>query len=245
MQEKSKTESSLQVLQQQNSALHSEKKALEKSYREQKDNFEKQLTKTTKELNDKYQADLQDLTEWERLCQELENEKQRLAQEKEQVLANFQKIIQENAVLKETQEDKNGQNNKKIVDILLKNPAVKKQKEIKTIKINEGSHHSKDFVLKIAERLKILSKYQIIESVTATEYNPALRKKMVLEKKSDVKLRQIRYCLAIYDERDEGFGVQVLLTAVDAIGATLQAKTIQLSVREFKNYELILKIYDN
>lgn len=125
----------------------------------------------------------------------------------------------------------------KLKTILLSNPDVQSYKPISTFKSNCGKHHSKDYVEQLCQKLKKIEHLGLIETVTSVEYGRGQSGNLILNEKSGY--NEKRYALKIVDDKsNEKFAAELLLTAKTEWGAVLQAKYIQLNVKEFKHYPL-------
>ncbi len=122
---------------------------------------------------------------------------------------------------------------KKLFKAFLHNPKV--QTASKQTKVNSGRHHSSDFVALVAEAIASYPELSAIaESVTSIAYNPKKRGQ------ADVTVdgKKNRFVLNIYDDGDEGFGAQILLSAQKEWEAIIEAKCLIETVSRFKHLTL-------
>lgn len=122
--------------------------------------------------------------------------------------------------------------------ILLKNPNIIKGSQ--KIHVNQGKHHSKDYVKALSKKLDKFSDYGIILSILAIEYNANQHKTLILSLKETY--NEQNFALKVYGSTDAGYASELILNTSNSWEAILYAKFIQEGIAEFQDYRLKVKI---
>ncbi len=107
-----------------------------------------------------------------------------------------------------------------VVKAFLVNPNVRTVSD--KIIVNKGKHHSMNYVQSIADSISSSkSLVGVCISITGSRFNS--HKKGTAEL---APLEKNKYLLYVYDQKDEGYGAEIVLTAVEYWEAVVQAKCI-------------------
>ncbi|WP_341303232.1 hypothetical protein [Pseudomonas sp. TMP25] len=125
----------------------------------------------------------------------------------------------------------------RVAKALLRNPDVRQAPG--KAQVNQGLHHSKDFVRSLAEALQRNKNLNgTFISITTSAYKSLLRGSAELIFDAE----KCRYALNVYDEQDEGFGAEIVLSAGEYWEAVVQAKCLVAVLRPLKGFIFKIKI---
>lgn len=180
--------------------------------------------------------------QWEQLIVEEDKKREQISTERDMLFNTNLELKRENDELtnqlRNLEQSHSSPYIKSAEQLLLKNPNIIKNSQ--KIHVNQGKHHSKDYVKDLSKKLDKLSDYGIILSMLAIEYNANQHKTLILYPKETYNERN--FSLKVYGSTDAGYACELILNTSESWQAILYAKFIQEGIAEFKDYHLKVKI---
>ena len=225
--------------------LLDEKKQLESQYQKELASLNSQLVSKNGLMDDselkimELEEKIQSLT---KSFQETKEHKLVLEKElsyyrKEKVICNQQiDKVQRNVDGLESKSDLGASFRKRLIEALIRNPNIASVSS--QHKINEGKHHGKEYIIRLNEQLKEHpSILNFCETITTTEFQPALRGQARLLKSKD----KNRYIINLYFDDDRGVAAEIMLSASHYWEAVLQTKCIFSVIKHLQKIKIKIK----